>query len=76
MDGDVTHETAYPQRGHHGPRRAIGERGNALLKMTFRALRNVSLNPLRGMAQWVGQGRRTVRTRPRHRATRSRPSLP
>jgi hypothetical protein len=29
--------------------RAIGERGNALLKMTFRALRNVSLNP------WIGK---------------------
>jgi integrase len=27
--------------------RAVGERGNALLKMTFRALRNVSLNPWR-----------------------------
>jgi hypothetical protein len=27
--------------------RAIGERGNSLLKMTFRALRNVSLDPWR-----------------------------
>jgi hypothetical protein len=27
--------------------RAIGERANALLKMTFRALRNVSLDPWR-----------------------------
>lgn len=27
--------------------RAIGERGNALLKMTFKALRNVSLDPSR-----------------------------
>jgi len=26
---------------------AIGERGNALLKMTFRALRNISMNPWR-----------------------------
>ena len=31
----------------HNSLRAIGERGNALLKMTFRALRNISLNPWR-----------------------------
>jgi len=31
----------------HNRLRAIGERGNSLLKMTFRALRNVSLDPWR-----------------------------
>jgi DDE superfamily endonuclease len=31
----------------HNAVRAIGERGNSLLKMTFKALRNVSLNPWR-----------------------------
>jgi hypothetical protein len=31
----------------HNSLRAIGERGNSLLKMTFKALRNVSLNPWR-----------------------------
>lgn len=31
----------------HNSVRAIGERGNSLLKMTFRALRNISLNPWR-----------------------------
>lgn len=31
----------------HNAVRAIGERGNALLKMTFKALRNISLNPWR-----------------------------
>jgi DDE superfamily endonuclease len=31
----------------HNRVRAIGERGNALLKMTFKALRNISLNPWR-----------------------------
>jgi hypothetical protein len=31
----------------HNSLRAIGERGNALLKMTFKALRNVSLDPWR-----------------------------
>ncbi len=31
----------------HNSLRAIGERGNSLLKMTFRALRNISLNPWR-----------------------------
>jgi hypothetical protein len=31
----------------HNGVRAIGERGNALLKMTFKALRNVSLDPWR-----------------------------
>lgn len=31
----------------HNSLRAIGERGNSLLKMTFRALRNVGLNPWR-----------------------------
>jgi hypothetical protein len=33
-------------KAHNGVR-AIGERGNALLKMTFRALRNVSLDQWR-----------------------------
>jgi DDE superfamily endonuclease len=33
-------------KAHNGIR-AIGERANALLKMTFRALRNVSLDPWR-----------------------------
>lgn len=31
----------------HNRLRAIGERGNSLLKMTFKALRNVSLDPWR-----------------------------
>ncbi|MET7427382.1 transposase family protein [Dactylosporangium sp. NPDC005555] len=31
----------------HNSLRAIGERGNSLLKMTYKALRNVSLNPWR-----------------------------
>lgn len=31
----------------HNSLRAVGERGNSLLKMTFRALRNVSLDPWR-----------------------------
>lgn len=31
----------------HNRLRAIGERGNSLLKATFRALRNISLNPWR-----------------------------
>ncbi|BEL05811.1 hypothetical protein Q0Z83_040020 [Actinoplanes sichuanensis] len=31
----------------HNSLRAIGERGNSLLKMTFKALRHVSLNPWR-----------------------------
>lgn len=31
----------------HNSLRAIGERGNRLLKMTFKALRNVSLDPWR-----------------------------
>jgi hypothetical protein len=33
-------------KAHNGIR-AVGERGNALLKMTFKALRNVSLDPWR-----------------------------
>jgi hypothetical protein len=41
--------TATQQRANkaHNGIRAVGERGNALLKMTFRALRNVSVNPWR-----------------------------
>jgi len=31
----------------HNGLRAIGERANALLKMTFKALRNVSVDPWR-----------------------------
>lgn len=33
-------------KAHNGVR-AIGERGNALLKMTFKALRNISVDPWR-----------------------------
>jgi hypothetical protein len=36
----------WDHKAHNGLR-AIGERGNALLKMTFKALRNVSLDPWR-----------------------------
>jgi hypothetical protein len=35
---------AHPGRANNSLR-AIGERGNSLLKMTVKALRNVSLNP-------------------------------
>jgi hypothetical protein len=40
-DGQKTHNKA------HNGKRAVGERGNSLLKMTFKALRNVSLCPWR-----------------------------
>jgi outer membrane protein TolC len=52
-------EIRQPRRQHlvqqqlnnaHNSLRAIGERGNTLLKMTFKALRNVSLNPW-----WIGK---------------------
>jgi hypothetical protein len=33
-------------QAHNGVR-AVGERGNALLKMTFKALRNISVDPWR-----------------------------
>ncbi len=38
------HRVRLPERGHCGLR-AVGERGNNLLKMTFKALRNISLCP-------------------------------
>ena len=43
---DLTTEQQQLNKAHNGIR-AIGERANALLKMTFRALRNVSLDPWR-----------------------------
>jgi len=42
--GKLTDEQKARNRAHNG-KRAQGERGNSLLKMTFKALRNVSLNP-------------------------------
>jgi hypothetical protein len=45
-DGTLTDIQQTFNKAHNGIR-AIGERGNALLKMTFRALRNISLNPWR-----------------------------
>jgi hypothetical protein len=44
--GEFTNIQQTFNKAHNGIR-AAGERGNALLKMTFRALRNVSLNPWR-----------------------------
>jgi hypothetical protein len=45
-DGNLTGVQQMFNKAHNGVR-AIGERGNALLKMTFKALRNVSLDPWR-----------------------------
>jgi hypothetical protein len=45
-NGELTDTQQTLNKAHNGIR-AIGERGNALLKMTFRALRNISLNPWR-----------------------------
>jgi hypothetical protein len=44
--GKLTEVQQLFNKVHNGIR-AIGERGNSLLKMTFRALRNVSLDPWR-----------------------------
>jgi hypothetical protein len=43
-DGELTDIQQQFNRAHNGLR-AVGERGNSLLKMTFKALRNVSLCP-------------------------------
>jgi hypothetical protein len=45
-NGHLTDVQQMFNQAHNGLR-AIGERGNALLKTTFKALRNVSLNPWR-----------------------------
>jgi len=45
-DGQLTEEQKTHNKAHNG-KRAVGERGNSLLKMTFKALRNVSLCPWR-----------------------------
>jgi hypothetical protein len=45
-DSDLTDVQQQFNRAHNAVR-AVGERGNALLKMTFKALRNVSLDPWR-----------------------------
>jgi hypothetical protein len=44
--GELTEEQKTYNKAHNGTR-AIGERGNSLLKTTFKALRNVSLCPWR-----------------------------
>jgi hypothetical protein len=44
--GRLTAEQQQLNKAHNGLR-AIGERGNSLLKMTFKALRNVGLDPWR-----------------------------
>jgi hypothetical protein len=43
-NGKLTDTQQMLNKAHNGLR-AIGERGNSLLKMTFKALRNVSLCP-------------------------------
>lgn len=45
-DGELDDVQQQFNRAHNGIR-AVAERGNALLKMTFKALRNVSLDPWR-----------------------------
>jgi hypothetical protein len=42
--GQLTDEQKTSNKAHNG-KRAIGERGNSLLKTTFKALRNISLCP-------------------------------
>lgn len=42
--GELTDQQKTLNKAHNG-KRAIGERGNSLLKMTFKALRNISLCP-------------------------------
>jgi hypothetical protein len=44
--GQLTDEQKTHNKAHNG-KRAIGERGNSLLKTTFKALRNISLCPWR-----------------------------
>jgi DDE superfamily endonuclease len=44
--GELTDDQKTHNKAHNG-KRAIGERGNSLLKTTFRALRNISLCPWR-----------------------------
>jgi hypothetical protein len=43
-DGKLTEIQQVFNKAHNGLR-AVGERGNSLLKMTFKALRNVGLDP-------------------------------
>jgi DDE superfamily endonuclease len=45
-NGELTDEQKQFNKAHNGAR-SIGERGNSLLKTTFKALRNISLNPWR-----------------------------
>jgi hypothetical protein len=45
-DGELTDVQQQFNKAHNGLR-AVGERGNSLLKMTFKALRNVSVCPRR-----------------------------
>jgi hypothetical protein len=45
-DGQLTEKQKTHNKAHNG-KRAVGERGNSLLKMTFKALRNISLCPRR-----------------------------
>lgn len=65
-NGQLTGEQQMFNKAHNGLR-AIGERGNALLKMTFKALRNVGLNPWRiGDIVAAALGPSPHRTHPHH----------
>jgi DDE superfamily endonuclease len=44
--GELTEDQKAQNKAHNG-KRAVGERGNSLLKTTFKALRNISLCPWR-----------------------------
>jgi hypothetical protein len=44
--GQLTEDQKTHNKAHNG-KRAVGERGNSLLKTSFKALRNISLCPWR-----------------------------
>jgi hypothetical protein len=72
-NADLTDTQQMANKAHNGIR-AVGERGNALLKMTFRALRNVSVDPWRiGKDRRRGHRAAPHRTRPYHLTPLAKP---
>lgn len=69
-DGRLTLVQQQLDKGHNGVP-AIDERANSLLKMTFKALRNVSLDPWR-IGKIVTAALVPLRPRPHHMATHAR----
>jgi len=72
--GELTESRRTRNKAHNG-KRAVGERGNSLLKTKFKALRNVSFVPGRSATSSLRAGFLAYRSRPHDMITQSNKPL-